>query len=102
MLRRKFLKLLGGAALVPAIPRTTSAPTSKPYVHSCDPGDLECGFGLAPVKAEGTTVALDPMPVSELSEASLEEMIIDIVEAGERLGIKPTLIQRGVDDERLG
>jgi len=99
MLRRKFLKLLGGAAVVPLIPRTTSAPR---LLHDAAHHDLTEGFGLAPIKAEGSKVAFDPMPGQWLSEASLEQMFIEIKKTGLRLGIRPTLIQRGVDDERLG
>lgn len=60
MLRRKFLKLLGAAAVAPVIPRTTSAPT---LAHDAGHHDLTTGFGLAPIKAEGSRVAFDPLPI---------------------------------------
>ncbi len=60
MKRRGFLKGLFGAALVPIVGKAATRP--KPYVHSCDPGDLQAGFGLAPLKREGSVVGFDPMP----------------------------------------
>ena len=78
MRRRGFLKTLLGAALVPIVGKAATRP--KPYVHSCDPGDLQAGFGLAPVKPEGTAALFDPLPSKRwVSHQAIENGVWDRV-----------------------
>ncbi len=76
MKRRSFLALGAAAAVVPVLP---------PLSVEAD----IVGFGLAPLKTEGTVMM-------DLSEASLEQAMLAILAQGDvRLALHPTAIVRG-------
>ena len=56
MKRRGFLKMIGASALVPVVGKGDGVELTSiahPYVGNECAEDMVCGFGLAPVKAEG-------------------------------------------------
>jgi hypothetical protein len=84
MKRRGFLKRLAGVAtaavvsekLIPDDGVALGSMKHPALLHDAAHHDLTEGFGLAPLKAEGATIPYD------LTEASLEQLCVDVKKRG--------------------
>ena len=93
MQRRGFLKRLAGVAtaavisekLIPDDGVALGSMRHPALLHDAAHHDLTGGFGLAPAKAEGSVMLYDDLvaPLApDLSEASLEQVCIDVKRRG--------------------